>query len=129
MEQRAIKSFFFSFFLWKGFPEKPVCYWEYQNPKDNITMIPLVPHGEQPHVILPGIYSFDCNYGPDCNKSNKHKWSERKSTKKDVDHSQTSCVAKVIIQQGHKVDCPAKICVIETFVLDEYNCLSTKCSN
>ena len=112
-----------------GFPEKPACYWEYRNPKDNVGMIPLVPRSDQPHVILPGVYSFNCNYGPDRNKSNKHKWSERKSAEKDVDHSQTSSVAKVIIQQGHKVDCPAKISVKETFVLDHYKCVSIKISN
>ena len=89
-----------------------------------MTMLPLVPRGEKPHVILPGVYSFDCNYGPDCNKSNKRKWSEKKDTEKNVDHSQTSSVAKLIIQRGHKVHCPAKICVKETFVLEEYNCVS-----
>ena len=37
-----------------------------------------------------------------------------------MDHSQTSSVSK-FIQRGHKVDCPAYICVKEAFVLDDYN--------
>ena len=38
-----------------------------------------------------------------------------------MDHSQTSSVSKIIIQRGHKVDCPAYISVKEAFVLDDYN--------
>ena len=80
-------------------------------------MVPLVPRTGQgtPHVILPGVCSMDCNYGPDRNKANKNKWVAKKTVQKDVDHSQTSSVSKVIIQRGHKVNCPAKISMKETF--------------
>ena len=44
----------------------------------------------------------------------------RKKKDKDIDHSQTSYVSKLIIQQGHKVDCPATICVKEAFILESY---------
>ena len=80
-------------------------------------MVPLVPRtpASTPHVILPGVCSMDCNYGPDRNKANKSKWVAKKTGQKDVDHSQTSSVSKVIIQRGHKVNCPAKITMKETF--------------
>ena len=77
---------------------------QYRNPKEPLTILP-------PHVILPGVYSLDCNYGPDRNKPNKWKWIDRKTKEKDVDHNQTASVSKLIIQQGHKEDCPAKISI------------------
>ena len=102
------------------FPEKPSVHIEYRNPKDPIEVVPLVPRTGKgtPHVVLPGVCSMDCNYGPDRNKANKSKWVAKKTAQKDVDHSQTSSVSKLIIQRGHKVDCPAKIAMKETFRLD-----------
>ena len=52
-------------------------------------ILPLVPPMNRPHVILPGVYSLDCNYGPDRNKLIKWKWVDRKTKEKDVDHNQT----------------------------------------
>ena len=92
---------------------------QYRNPKEPLTILPLVPAMNTPHVILPGVYSLDCYYGPDRNKLNKWKWIDRKTKEKDVDHNQTASVSKLIIQQGHKVDCPAKISIKETYCLDE----------
>ena len=43
--------------------------------------------------------------------------------KQNVDHSQAG-VSKLQIQWGHKVDCPAQICVKETFLLEEYKHVS-----
>ena len=104
------------------FPEDPVVHVEYRNPKDPLHILPLVPRSGSgtgtSHVILPGVCSLDCNYGPDRNKANKKKWVEKKMSQKGVDHSQTAAVAKLIIQCGHKVDCPAKICITETFCLE-----------
>ena len=91
---------------------------QYRNPKEPLTTLPLVPQTNTAHVILPGVYSLDCNYGPDRNKPNKRKWVEKKTKEKDVDHNQTASVSKLIIQRGHKVDCPAKICIKETYHLD-----------
>ena len=107
---------FFFFFL--EFPEKPAVHLQYRNPKEPLTILPLVPQTNTAHVILPGVYSLDCNYGPDRNKPNKRKWLDRKTKEKDVDHNQTASVSKLIIQRGHKVDCPAKICIKETYCLD-----------
>ena len=39
--------------------------------------------------------------------------------KQNVDHSQAS-VSTVRIQRGHKVDCPARICIKEAFILEGY---------
>ena len=108
-----------------GIPDKINVSWEYRNPKDSLAILPLVPRNKQPHIVLTGVYSLDCNYGPDRNKANKRKWVDKKNSEKDVDHSQTSSMAKVIIQRGHKVDCPAKISVKETFLIQDYNCVST----
>ena len=102
------------------FPAKPSVYWEYRNPKEPLDMLPVMPRMEKPHVVLSGQIKQECNYGPDRNLRQKRKWAEKKQTDKDVDHSQTASVSKVIIQCGHKVDCPAYICVKETFVLHEY---------
>ena len=102
------------------FPAKPSVYWEYRNPKEPLDMLPVMPRMEKPHVVLSGQIKQECNYGPDRNLHQKRKWAEKKQKDKDVDHSQTASVSKVIIQRGHKVDCPAYICVKETFVLHEY---------
>ena len=48
---------------------------------------------------------------------------ERREKKQNVDHSQAG-VSKLQIQRGHKVDCPARICVKETFLLKEYQPVS-----
>ena len=92
---------------------------QYRNPKEPLTIVPLVPAMNTPHVILPGVYSLDCNYGPDRNKLNKWKWIDRKTNEKDVDHNQTASMSKLIIQRGHKVACPATISIKETYCLDE----------
>ena len=84
-------------------------------------MMLLVPRREKPHVILCGQIKQECNYEPDRNLRQKHKWAAKKEQEKDVDHSQTASVTKVIIQRGHKVDCPACICIKEAFVLEDYN--------
>ena len=54
---------------------------------------------------------------------NKQKAIECREKKQNVDHSQAS-VSKLQIQHGHKVDSPAKICVKETFLLEEYRHVS-----
>ena len=48
---------------------------------------------------------------------------DHREKKQNVDHSQAG-VSKLQIQQGHKVDCPAQICVKETFLLEEYQPVS-----
>ena len=63
----------------------------------------------------------ECNYGPDRNQRQKRKWAAKKEKDKNVDHSQTSFVPKLIIQKGHKVDCPAVITIKEAFLLESYN--------
>ena len=103
------------------FPEKPSVHWEYRNPKKPLSMLPVMPRMEKLHVILRGQIKQECNYGPDQNVRHKRKWAKKKEKDKNVDHSQTAAVSKVIIQRGHKVDCPAYICVKETFVLDDYS--------
>ena len=103
------------------FPQKPSVHWEYCNPKEPLSMMPLVPKRDKPHVILCGQIKQECNYGPDRNLRQKRKWAAKKEHEKDVDHSQTASVSKVIIQHGHKVDCPTCICIKETFVLEDYN--------
>ena len=50
---------------------------------------------------------------------NKRKAMERREKKQNVNHNQAG-VSKLQIQWGHKVDCPAWICVKETFLLEEY---------
>lgn len=102
-------------------PEKPSVHWEYRNPKDPIDMLPLIPKMDKPLIVLPGHIKQECNYGPDRNLRQKRKWAAKKEKDKDVDHSQTSSVSKVIIQRGHKVNCPAHICIKEAFVLDAYS--------
>ena len=103
------------------FPEKLSVHWEYRNPKEPLSMLPVMPRMEKPHVVLSGQIKQECNYGPDRNVRHKRKWAEKKEKDKNVDHSQTATVSKVIIQHGHKVDCSAYICVKETFVLDNYS--------
>ena len=63
----------------------------------------------------------ECNYGPDRNKRQKRKWASKKEKDKNIDHNQTAYVSKLIIQRGHKVDCPVTICIKESFVLESYN--------
>ena len=95
------KLFFYNcifIFHFKELPDKLSVHWEYRNPKDPLTIVPLVPRSNKPHIILPGVYTFDCNYGPDRNKPNKCKWADQKAKDKNVDHSQMSSVSKLIIQ-------------------------------
>ena len=91
-------------------------YWEYKLPSDNTALLVVVPKKD---VVLPGLHILDCNYGPERNKWNKRKAAEHREKKQNVDHSQAS-VSKVHIQHGHKVDCPARICIKETFLLEGY---------
>ena len=58
-------------------------------------------------------------YGPERNKWNKKKAAERREKKQNVDHPQASG-SKMQIQRGHKVDCPARIIIKETFMLEGY---------
>ena len=94
-------------------------YWEYRLPTENTALLPLVPKRDKPHVVVPGLHILECNYGPERNKWNKRKAAERREEKQNVDHSQAS-VSTVRIQRGHKVDCPARICIKETFILEGY---------
>ena len=94
---------------------------EYQNPKEPLSTLPLIPRQTKPHVVLAGQIKQECNYGPDRNLSQKRKYAAKKEKEKNVDHSQMSSVSKLMIQCGHKVNCPAYICVKEAFVLDDYN--------
>ena len=55
--------------------------------------------------------------------TNKRKAIEHHEKKQNMDHSQAS-VSKLQIQCGHKVDCPAWICVKETFLHEEYRSVS-----
>ena len=48
---------------------------------------------------------------------------EHHEKKQNVDHSQAG-VSKLQIQRRHKVDCPTRICVKETFLLEEYKHVS-----
>ena len=84
-------------------------------------MLPLIPRMDKPHIVLNGQIKQECNCGPNRNLQQKRKWAVKKEQEKDVDHSQTSSVSKLIIQRGHKVNCPAYISVKEVFVLDNYN--------
>ena len=94
-------------------------YWEYRLPTENTALLALVPKRDKPHVVVPGLHILECNYGPERNKWNKRKAAERREKKQNVDHSQAS-VSTVHIQRGHKVDCPAWICIKETFILEGY---------
>ena len=96
-------------------------HWEYRNPKELLSTLPLIPRQTKLHVVLAGQIKQECNYGPDRNLSQKRKYAVKKEKEKNVDHSQMSSVSKLIIQHGHKVDCLAYICVKEAFVLDDYN--------
>ena len=101
-------------------------HWEYSNPKEPLSTLPLIPRQTKPHVVLAGQIKQKCNYRPDRNLNQKSKYTAKKEKEKNVDHSQTSSVSKLIIQCGHKVDCPAYICVKEAFVLDDYNRVAYK---
>ena len=59
---------------------------------------------------------------------NKQKAMECCEKKLNVDHSQAG-VLKLQIQWGHKVDCPAQICVKETLLLEEYKDVSVSVNN
>ena len=96
-----------------GLPEKPSVYWEYRNPKEPLDYVLIIPRRDKLHIVLPGELKQECNYGPDRNLRQKRKWAVKKEEDKDIDHSQTSYVSKLIIQQGHKVDCPATISMKE----------------
>ena len=52
-------------------PGKPSVFWEYKNPLESTGLIPVVPRREQPHIVLPGIPIYECNYGPERNSTNK----------------------------------------------------------
>ena len=79
-----------------GFPDKPSVHWEYWNPKEPLEMLPLIPRMDKPHVVLNGQIKQECNYGPNRNLWQKWKWAAKKEQEKDVDHSQTSSVAKAL---------------------------------
>ena len=96
-------------------------HWEYRKPKEPLSTLPLIPRQTKQHVVLAGQIEQECNYGPDRNLSQKRKHAAKKEKEKNMDHSQTSSVLKLIIQRGHKVDCPTYICVKEAFVFDDYN--------
>ena len=82
-----------------------------------------MPRREQPHIVLSGILVYECNYGPGRNLTDKWEAMEHREKKQNVDHSQAG-VSKLQIQWGHKVNCPAQICVKETFLLEEYQPVS-----
>ena len=109
-------NIYFVFFF--RIPGKTGCSFAVQESKGTPYHSSTSTSNKHSNVILPGVYSLDCNYGPDRNKPNKRKWLDRKTKEKDVDHNQTASVSKLIIQRGHKVDCPAKICIKETYRLD-----------
>ena len=113
----------FKLISFAALPGKPSAFWEYKNPSESTGLIPVVPRREQPHIVLPGILVYKCNYGLERNSMNKWKAMERRQKKQNVDHSQAG-VSKLQIQRGHKVDCPARICVKETFLLEEYKHVS-----
>ena len=98
-------------------------FWEYKNPSESKSLVPVVPRREQPHIVLPGILVYNCNYGLERNATNKRMAMDRHEKKQNVDHNQAG-VSKLQIQLGHKVDCPAKICVKETFLLEKYQPVS-----
>ena len=105
--------------LFPAFPGKPSVYWEYKLQSENAAVLAVVPKKDKPHVVLPGIHILDCNYGPERNKWNKQKAAERRERKQNVDHPQASG-SKLQLQRGHKVDCPARIIVKETFLIEGY---------
>ena len=98
-------------FLFPAFPGQLAVYWEYKLPSDNTALLAVVPKKDKPHIVLPGLHILDCNYGPEQNKWNKRKAAEGGEKKQNVDHSQASV---------SKVDCPARICIKETFLLEGY---------
>ena len=80
-----------------AFPGKPSLFWEYKNPSESTALIPVVPRREKPHIVLPGILVYECNYGPERNSTNKPKATECHEKKQNVDHSQAG-VSKLQIQ-------------------------------
>ena len=88
-------------------------------PSENPAVLSVVPKNDKPHVVLSGIHILDCNYGPERNKWNKKKAAECREKKQNMDHPQASG-SKMQIQRGHKVDCPARIIIKETFMLEGY---------
>ena len=48
----------------------------HQNPLESAALMPVVPRREQPHIVLPGILFYECNYGPESNLTNKWKAME-----------------------------------------------------
>ena len=44
-----------------GFPE--CVHWEYQNPKESLNILPLIPQMDKAHVVLTGEIKQECNYG------------------------------------------------------------------
>ena len=106
-------------FLFPAFPGQPAVHWEYKLPSDNTALVAVVPKKDKPHIVLPGLHILDYNYWPEQNKWNKRKTAECREEKQNVDCSQAS-VSKVQIQCGHKVNCTARICIKETFLLEGY---------
>ena len=105
--------------VFPAFPRKPSVHWEYKLPSENPAVLSVVPRNDKPHVVLSGIHILDCNYGPERNQWNKKKAAECREKKQNVDHPQASG-SKMQIQRGHKVDCPARINIKETFLLEGY---------
>ena len=105
--------------LFPAFPGQPSVHWEYKMPSENPAVLAVVPKNDKPHVVLSGVHILDCNYGPERNKWNKKKAAERREKKQNVNHPQASG-SKMQIQHGHKVDCPARIIIKETFILEGY---------
>ena len=60
-------------FSFAALPGKPSVFWEYKNPLESTGLVPVVPRREQPHIVLPGILVYECNYGPERNSTNKQK--------------------------------------------------------
>ena len=46
-----------------GFPEKMSTHWEYQNSKEPLDILPLIPRMDKTHIVLSGQIKQECNYG------------------------------------------------------------------
>ena len=73
--------------LFTKVPGKWSIYWEYQNPKDDLRSLTLVPGRSKLHIVIPGFCIFNCSYGSERNKANKRVWQEKKICEKDVNLS------------------------------------------
>lgn len=109
-------------FLLSALPPKVIVSWcdDETHTSSKSAHVQIIPDQGIPFVIYPGVWTLECNFGPDNNAWGKKKWKEEQMKKLNVDHPQGKSVKRVKTYDGRRLGCPAKIQIKEAFIVNGY---------